>query len=64
MRSVLTGALLLLLTVPATYADDGPFEPPERRIRPPTGVTAQAEPPSLAETLWAWLKARIGPPGG
>ena len=55
--------LVILGTVPSAYADGIPFEPPEARIRPPIGATAQ-EPVSFTEAIWAWLMARIGPPGG
>lgn len=56
--------LLLLIAVPGAYADaTNPFEPPEARIRPPIGSTAQ-EPVSLTRAIWTWLMARIGPPIG
>jgi hypothetical protein len=57
--------LIILIAVPGAYADDAdPFEPPERRIRPPIGATAQEEAVSFARMMWTWFMARIGPPIG
>ena len=69
MRRVFRGgavlALIAILVGPAAYADDppGPFDPPEARIRPPGGVTAQEEPTFLRLFL-AWLESRISIPNG
>ena len=65
VRGVAVLALVVLLAVPAGYADDTlPYEPPEARIRPPIG--ASQTDPSFLELLLDWLViyARIRPPIG
>lgn len=76
MRSLSTGLrrglallALVLLVVPAAYADDppSPYEPPGARINPPTGAPSQARihPPVGAPTPDdPTTDARIGTPGG
>lgn len=75
MRSVSTGvrrggALLLVLAVlavPAVFADDDPYEPPEARARPPIGATADPEPPGFFGSIldwWIGIFARVRPPIG
>ena len=76
MRSVSTGvrrggALLLVLAVldvPAAFADDdNPYEPPEARVKPPIGSTADPEPPGFFGSILQWwmrLFARVQPPIG
>lgn len=64
-RAAALVALVVLLAVPAAYADDEfPYEPPEARIRPPIG-SSQTE-PSFFELFLDWLViyARIRPPIG
>jgi len=54
--------VLSLLVLPAALAEDSnPFEPPEARIKPPSGVTAHARilPPSGDP-----VDSRLKPPGG
>jgi len=84
MRSLSTGVrvavtlftLLVVLTAPAAYGDDGnPYETPAGRIMPPTGLTSQAKimppggatsvEPTFIELLMEWLHAcgRILPAG-
>jgi hypothetical protein len=72
MRSVSSGvvrvavvSLLVSLLASAAFATEGnPYEPPEARIRVPTGITATAKPPSFVSRFMVWLQARIGPPIG
>ena len=70
MRRVFKGgavvALIAILVAPAVFADDppSPFDPPEARIAPPTGIAAQDESPSVFALFWIWLQVRIGPPIG
>jgi hypothetical protein len=70
MRRVFKGgalvALIAILMAPAIYAADPPtpFDPPQARISPPTGIVAQEEPPTVFELFWLWLQARISPPTG
>jgi hypothetical protein len=59
---VILTLLVLLAVVPVANADGNPAEPPQARILPPIGATAQQ--PSFADLLWAWFMARIGPPIG
>lgn len=66
-RGVALLALVVVLAVPAAYADDSnPLDQsPEARIHPPIG-SSSSEAPSFFELLldWAWLYARINPPIG
>ncbi|MEA2238455.1 MAG: hypothetical protein QOC81_3179 [Thermoanaerobaculia bacterium] len=70
MRRVFKGgavvALIAILMAPALYADDppGPFDPPQARLGPPTGIASQDEPPTVFELFLVWLQARLGPPTG
>jgi hypothetical protein len=59
-RSGVLVSLLVVLVVPALYADDPPpqTEPPGVRILPPGGLTAQDTSPETEPQV------RIGPPGG
>lgn len=67
MRRVFKGgalvALIAIFITPAVYADDppSPFDPPEGRIGPPTGIAAEGRigPPTGIAT-----EARIRPPTG
>ena len=67
MRRVFKGgallALIAILIAPTIYADDppSPFDPPEGRIRPPSGIAAEARisPPAGVVT-----QVRIRPPSG
>lgn len=61
LRGVALLAFLAVVGLPSAFAD-GPFDPPESRIRPPSGVTSQSRirPPSGEPAT----DARIGPPPG
>jgi hypothetical protein len=65
-RTGVVVAILAILVVPAVSAEDLPpsTEPPQVRIGPPIGVTAQDDPPGLIELFWLWLEMRILPPTG
>ena len=59
-------ALVVVLVAGTAYADvldPYEYEPPQSRIRPPIGLTADEE-ESLSNLVWAWLMARIAPPIG
>lgn len=62
-------ALVIALLTPGAYAEDdpSPFDPPEARIRPPTGSTAGtsvATPSDGTANGQAKSSARIRPPTG
>ncbi|HYC88575.1 MAG TPA: hypothetical protein VEO54_05140 [Thermoanaerobaculia bacterium] len=69
MRGVSTrvwvGAALVLvvLAVPAAWADDppSPTDPPQSRMQPPVGMTAQAR---VQPPVGVTAQSRIQPPGG
>jgi hypothetical protein len=65
-RATATLLLLAILVVPTALADEPPAgtEPPSARIAPPIGATASCEGSTLAQRVWAWLRARIAPPIG
>jgi hypothetical protein len=60
-----TLALVMLLGVFGAYAEDDPFAPLQNRIRPPIGVTAQGDNPTvpaeegLLVTFWTWLRVQL-----
>jgi hypothetical protein len=58
-------ALLALLIMPAAaYAEDpAPPDPPQGRMGPPIGMTAEPE-PGFFEELWSWLLAQLESPIG
>ena len=63
-RGVALLTLLVVLAVPASFADDGnPNPPPDARIQPPIGVASQAriQPPigALDLLFFVWLLAKI-----
>lgn len=66
-KRVLAGFVLLAFVAivgsPVALADDpSPFDPPDARIKPPTGVTSSAEPTFFGLFLdWLILQARIHP---
>jgi hypothetical protein len=63
LASIALAVALVALVVPSAYAEDepSPFDPPQARIRPPSGVasTARIQPPTGVAT-----EARISPPTG
>jgi hypothetical protein len=64
-RAVALATVLVVLAMPAAYADEGnPYEPPGARIKPPIGADAQEE-PSVFELFVDWLcmYSRINPIG-
>lgn len=71
-RAVLVAAVVLLTVQPGPAAGQSiPVDPPEARVQPPVGVTAQArvQPPvgsdrSFAKLVMTWLRARISIPNG
>ena len=56
-------ALLAILITPAVYADDPPpgTEPPQMRIGPPGGLSAEI---SVRDLIWLWLRVSIASPIG
>lgn len=68
-RAAALTALLAMVAVPATYADDppSPYQPPEARIAPPGGVSSQGRigtPGGAPTPDDPTTEARIGSPGG
>jgi hypothetical protein len=63
LRALTLLVILALVGQPTVFADDtdGPFGPPESRIRPPSGVSSQSriKPPGGITSL-----SRIRPPSG
>jgi hypothetical protein len=58
-------AILVLVTTPVAYAEEGwPYEPPQGRISPPIGGSAQDSADSLLKQFLTWLQGRISPPIG
>jgi hypothetical protein len=59
-KGVALVTLIAILVAPAVYADvpTGPPDPPEARVRIPTGVEGQ-QPATVFELFWAWLQVRI-----
>lgn len=56
-------AVLVVLAVPAAWADDppSPTDPPQSRIQPPVGVTADAR---MQPPVGVTADARVQPPVG
>ena len=59
-------ALLALLIMPvAAYANEpAPPDPPQGRLGPPIGMTADDSEPTFFDDFWSWLLARLDAPIG